>query len=386
MAAQRSARPLGVAAVLAAAAVVVTGCSGDPAPATPTRSPSSSAASPSTSTTPAAPPTSTPAVVRHTVATGLDVPWGIAVLPDGSALVSLRERARVVRITGAGQVSRVAATGADGTVPGVVPEGEGGLLGLALSPGFATDHRVYAYLTAASDNRIVRMTYQDGRLSAPTVVLAGIPKGSNHDGGRIAFGPDGMLYAGTGEGGQTSRAQDKKSLGGKILRITPDGKVPPGNPFPGSPVWSYGHRNVQGLAWDRAGHLYASEFGQNTWDELNRIVKGHNYGWPVVEGVGHRPGYTDPLRVWPTDQASPSGIAIVDDVVYMAALRGQRLWRIPLTANGTGTPQAELTGTYGRLRAVEPSPGGGLWVLTNNTARGEPRPGDDKLVELPLPR
>jgi glucose/arabinose dehydrogenase len=325
-------------------------------------------------------------VVRHTVATGLNVPWGLAVLPDGSALVSLREQARIVRITSGGRVSRVPSDRTDGRIDGVVPDGEGGLLGLALSPAFATDHLVYAYFTAANDNRIARMTYVGGRLSRPTVIFSGIPKGSNHDGGRIAFGPDGMLYAGTGEGGVTSRAQDKGSLGGKILRLTPTGKVPAGNPFGRSPVWTYGHRNVQGLAWDSDGNMYASEFGQDTWDELNLIVKGHNYGWPVVEGMGHRSGYTDPLRVWHTDQASPSGIAIVNDVVYLAALRGERLWQVPLTAKGTGTPRALLQGTYGRLRAVAASPDGGLWILTNNTARGTPRTGDDKLVEIPLPR
>jgi glucose/arabinose dehydrogenase len=324
-------------------------------------------------------------VVRHTVATGLNVPWGIAVLPDGSALVSLRDQARIVRITPGGQAGRVPTNRADRRIDGVVPGGEGGLLGIALSPTYATDHVVYAYFTAANDNRIARMTYLSGQLSRPTVIFSGIPKGSNHDGGRIAFGPDGMLYAGTGEGGVPGRAQDRHSLGGKILRLTADGKIPAGNPFERSPIWTYGHRNVQGLAWDSDGNMYASEFGQNTWDELNLIVKGHNYGWPVVEGIGHRSGYTDPLRVWHTDQASPSGIAIVHDVVYLAALRGERLWQIPLTANGTRTPRALLQGTYGRLRAVAAGPDGGLWILTNNTARGTPRAGDDKLVEIPIP-
>ena len=319
------------------------------------------------------------------------MPWGIAVLPDGSALVSLREKAKIVHITPGqgtqlGRVQAVPTSRADGTVPGVAPAGEGGLLGIALSPAFATDHLLYAYFTSTSDNRIARMRYADGRLSAPQVIFSGIPKGLIHNGGRIAFGPDGMLYAGTGEGGSGTRSQDRKSLGGKILRITPDGRVPNGNPFPGSPVWTYGHRNVQGLAWDSQSRMYASEFGQDTWDELNRIVAGHNYGWPVVEGIAHRAGFTDPLRQWPTSQASPSGITIVDDVVCMAALRGERLWRIPLTANGTGTPKALLNGTYGRLRAVVPAPDGGLWLLTDNTFRGTPRPGDDRLVEVPLPR
>jgi glucose/arabinose dehydrogenase len=371
---------------VSASCLVLAACSsGHAVDTTPTRATSAaSSTSTSTSTTPT-PSTAPPAVVQHTVATGLDVPWGIAVLPDGSVLISLRDRARIVRVTTAGQVSGVPTSRSDGAIPGVVPAGEGGLLGIALSPGFATDHLVYSYFTAAKDNRIARMTYTGGRLSAPSVIFTGIPKGSNHNGGRIAFGPDGMLYAGTGEGGVPGRAQNRNSLGGKILRLTPDGKVPAGNPFAGSPVWTYGHRNVQGLAWDSEGNMYASEFGQNTWDELNLIVKGHNYGWPVVEGIGHRAGYTDPLREWPTDQASPSGIAIVNDVVYMAALRGERLWRIPLTGKGTGTPKALLRGKLGRLRAVTQALDGGLLVLTNNTARGTPRAGDDKLVEIPLP-
>jgi glucose/arabinose dehydrogenase len=368
---------------------VVAACSSSTSP--PAHGPATPSASTSAPTpTGSSSSSATAAPVAHTVATGLDVPWGIAVLPDGSALVSLRQKARVVRIvpgagTAAGRVVAVPTSRADGTVPGVVPAGEGGLLGLALSPSFATDHLVYAYFTAADDNRIARMRFIDGRLSAPQVIFSGIPKGPIHNGGRIAFGPDGMLYAGTGEGGSSTRSQDRKSLGGKILRLTPDGKVPPGNPFPGSAVWTYGHRNVQGLAWDSSGRMYASEFGQDTWDELNRIVAGHDYGWPVVEGIAHRAGFTDPLREWHTDQASPSGITIVDNVVYMAALRGERLWRIPLTANGTGVPKATLVGTYGRLRAVVPAPDGGLWLLTNNTARGTPRPGDDKLVEIAVP-
>jgi glucose/arabinose dehydrogenase len=378
-------RALAVVAVGTLAGLVA-GCSGDSVDTTPSPTVATSSSGPSsTSASPTSAPTPTVRVVRHVVATGLDVPWGLAVLPDGSALVSLREQARIVRITAAGKVSRVPSSGPEGRVPGVVPAGEGGLLGLALSPGFATDHLVYAYFTAASDNRIARMTYTGGRLSAPDVIFSGIPKGPIHNGGRIAFGPDRMLYAGTGEGGERGRSQSRSSLGGKILRLTPAGKAAPGNPFAGSPVWTYGHRNVQGLAWDSNGNMYASEFGQDTWDELNLIVKGHNYGWPIVEGFGHRKGYTDPLRVWHTGDASPSGIAIIDDVVYMAALRGERLWRIPLTRNGTGAPHALLTGTFGRLRAVVAAPDGGLWLLTNNTARGTPRAGDDKLVEIPLP-
>src|SRR5205814_6662442 len=141
--------------------------------------------------------------------------------------------------------------------------------------------------------------------------------------GRLAFGPDGDLYVSTGDAEVGSRAQDKSSLGGKILRVTGDGKVPAGNPFPGSPVWSYGHRNVEGLAFDSAGRLWASEFGDQTWDELNLITKGGNYGWPVVEGKAPHPGFIEPKVQWHTDDASPSGLAILDDVAYLGALRGE---------------------------------------------------------------
>ena len=204
-------------------------------------------------------------VVAGTVATGLSAPWGVAFLPDGSALVTERDRADVVRVGTDGSVVPV------GTVPGVRPDGEGGLLGIALDPNFATEPWVYVYFTGENDNRIVRIKYADDELGALQVVLSGLAKAAIHDGGRIAFGPDGYLYAGIGDVGNGDLAQDLGSLNGKILRITTDGDPAPGNPFPGSPVYSYGHRNVQGLAWDSRDQLWATEFGQNTWDELNQI-------------------------------------------------------------------------------------------------------------------
>jgi glucose/arabinose dehydrogenase len=165
--------------------------------------------------------------------------------------------------------------------------------------------------------------------------------------------------------------------------MTPDGQVPADNPLPGSLVYSYGHRNPQGIAWAADGTLYASEFGQDTWDELNVIEPGGNYGWPVVEGVGE--GFVNPVATWATDEASPSGLAVTDEGVYLAGLRGERLWRVPLTADGVGTPQALLVGEYGRLRAVAVAPDGSLWVLTNNTdGRGTPRPGDDRILRVVL--
>jgi len=317
----------------------------------------------------------------QTIATGLNVPWGLAFLPDGTALVTLRDRAEVLHIA-----SR-ARTVSLGHVAGVKPAGEGGLLGIAVSPRFASDRAVFLYLTSAVDNRVIRMTFNGTSLRAGPVIVKGIPKANNHNGGRLAFGPDGYLYISTGDAGNRPSSQNKSSLGGKILRVTAAGAPAPGNPFPRSRVWSLGHRNVQGMAWSKAGAMYASEFGQNTWDELNRILPGRNYGWPIVEGIAHRAGFVDPLRQWHTSDASPSGIAIgADGALYMAALRGESLWRIPLDSKGrAGTPRRLLEGTYGRLRAAVSARDGRLWVVTNNTARGNPKPGDDRVIAFRLP-
>ncbi|CAM5679758.1 PQQ-dependent sugar dehydrogenase OS=Streptomyces tendae OX=1932 GN=GUR47_36570 PE=4 SV=1 [Streptomyces tendae] len=205
-----------------------------------------------------------------------------------------------------------------------------------------------------------------------------------HNGGRIAFGPDRMLYAGTGESGDTGLSQDKDSLGGKILRLTPDGEPVPGNPFPDSPVYSYGHRNVQGLAWDDRQRLFASEFGQDTWDELNAIKPGDNYGWPEAEGKGGGSGFHDPVAQWKTDDASPSGIAWAEGSVWMAGLRGERLWRIPLKGTeASADPQAFLEGEYGGLRSVASAGGDKLWLVTSNTdGRGDAKGDDDRVLEL----
>ncbi|GAB7190493.1 hypothetical protein NUM3379_11990 [Kineococcus sp. NUM-3379] len=313
------------------------------------------------------------------------MPWDVALLPDGAALVTLRDQARVLR-TGPGTVAAVPAPGPEGRVPDVAPDGEGGLLGIALSPGFAQDDEVYLYQTTREDNRVVRMTYRDGRLVNPEPVVTGIPKARVHNGGRIRFGPDGMLYIGTGDAASRGAAQDPENLGGKILRVTPDGEPAPDNPDPASPVWSRGHRNVQGIGWDSTGRMYAAEFGQDRFDELNLIRAGGNYGWPEVEGPGDGGGrFTAPLHSWETEEASPSGITVTADAVWLACLRGERLWRVPLTPDGaTGTPEPYLQEELGRLRAVEAAPDGSLWLLTSNTFRGELRPGDDRLLRLPL--
>ncbi|WP_406081438.1 PQQ-dependent sugar dehydrogenase [Micromonospora sp. NBC_00858] len=312
------------------------------------------------------------------IAQGFDVPWGLAFLPNGDALIAERNTGLVLQLTPGGGAPRQVYQ-----VPGVVAGGEGGLLGLAVSPHFAEDNLIYAYYTAEQDNRIVRFHLDGGE---PEVIFGGIAKGGNHNGGRIAFGPDGMLYVGTGDAGDTGRSQDPASPNGKILRLTPDGTPAPGNPTAGSPVYSLGHRNVQGLAWDSDGRLFAAELGQNELDEVNRIEPGHNYGWPQVEGDGDSDGgrYTNPVVTWPVSDASPSGIAIAGDTAYVAALRGQRLWAIPLNGDTAGDPSAQLVGRYGRLRTVQIAPDGALWVTTSNTdGHSDVRDGDDRILRFP---
>jgi glucose/arabinose dehydrogenase len=297
---------------------------------------------------------------------GLTLPWSTVFLPDGTAVISERDSALLKGVPAGASGSAETI----GKVPGVVPGGEGGLLGLALSPGFATDRYLYAYFTAQADNRVARIRLNDsnGRLSlgTPDVVFTGIPKASTHNGGRIRFGPDGFLYVGTGDSQRRDQPQDPKALGGKILRLTPEGQPAPGNPFGNNPVYSLGHRNVQGLDWDSAGRLWASEFGPDVDDELNLIVLGGNYGWPMATGAPHMAGFLDAKVVWPsTADSSPSGLAIVGTTAYLGALRGQRIWSVPLQGEFAGPPVAYFTNQYGRIRDISLAPDGRLWALTN---------------------
>ncbi|WP_025156567.1 PQQ-dependent sugar dehydrogenase [Leifsonia aquatica] len=379
---ERSARAA-VVAVALVALVTLVGCTpGSPPSSSAPVSPPAAQPRPTGTSSPVTAVPLRPAGDATVLETGLVAPWSVVPLPSGAALISERDSGLVRERLPQGGLRDV------GTVPGVVHAGEGGLLGLAVPPGPAPAH-LYAYETTAQDNRVVRMPLDgvpgDYTLGTSETVVSGLPKGTNHNGGRIAFGPDGMLYVTVGDAGTTSNAQDLASLGGKILRVSPDGRVPGDNPFPGSPVWSYGHRNPQGIGWDAHGTMWASEFGQNTWDELNIIRPGADYGWPVVEGIGSDPAYTDPVQQWRTSDASPSGLAVVGDTIFIAALRGERLWTVWSTAGGAPvTAEAFLDGTYGRLRDVV-ARGDRLWVLTNNTdGRGDPRSGDDRLLEVTL--
>lgn len=310
------------------------------------------------------------------VATGLEAPWSIAFLDD-TPLVSERDSARILELADDGAAREV------GVVTGVVTDGEAGLLGLAVDDAGG----LYVYSTADDGNRIQRydLAGEPGSLSLgePVTVVDGIPAASTHDGGRIAFGPDGMLYATTGDAAQPDLAQDLDSLAGKILRMTPDGAAPDDNPFPGSLVYSYGHRNPQGLAWTDDGTLFATEFGQNTWDELNVITAGANYGWPAVEGIADDDAYVDPVQQWTPAEASPSGMAHLDGTLLVANLRGEVLRAVPVDSPDTST---EVHTGDGRLRDVVAAPDGSAWFVTNNTdGRGSPGPDDDRILRLQDP-
>ncbi|MFI9818203.1 PQQ-dependent sugar dehydrogenase [Saccharothrix variisporea] len=297
------------------------------------------------------------------VTTETDLPWGLTTLPDGQVLFGRRDAFEVVRLD--------PATGAK-TVVGRVPnaagtDGEGGVLGLAVASDFTADPWLYVMHTSSTDNRVVRIRYTGGALTGtPQVLLTGIPRNKYHNGGRLRFGPDGTLYIATGDGQNGDWAQDRANLAGKVLRINRDGTIPADNPF-GTAVWSYGHRNPQGLAFDSQGRLWEQEFGNSIMDETNLIVRGGNYGWPQCEGTtGTCGGTVAPKRTYPVAEGSCSGVAVVRDVLYIACLRGQRLYRAEISGESLTNVQQYLTGTYGRLRTVEPSADGGLWLTTSN--------------------
>ena len=380
-----------LAALVSAVAIAAAGlaaCSddggdepGDTVTATPRSEPSRSE-SPSPSATASSPgKDTTPPKVVGTIATGLAAPWGIGFLPNGDAIVTERDTTKVLLLTSPSYDAREIGTIADAVGMGDLG-GEAGLLGVAVSPDFDSDHLLFFYYSTETENRIAKATLEDGVLGKPTTILDGIPHGQIHDGGRLAFGPDGYLYASTGETGDGELAQDKDTTAGKILRISTDGEAAPGNPIKGNPIWSYGHRNVQGLAFDDRDRLWASEFGQNRYDELNLITRGTNYGWPMVEGMGSGDSsLEDPQVVWDTDVASPSGLAWLDGDLWMASLKGERLWRVDVSGERARKATDFFVGEYGRMRTVVVAPDGNLWVTTSNTdGRGDPAADDDRIL------
>ncbi|GAB3922029.1 oxidoreductase [Microlunatus endophyticus] len=325
--------------------------------------------------------------VLRTLVKGQNVPWGLAKLSDNKIVYTERDTHLIRWVN--------VRTGTFHTIGKIKPArsdpsagGEGGLLGIAVDPQFSKTHVLYVYYSTAKDNRVARVHYYPNRapyhqLGRPHVIKAGIPHGLHHNGGQLRFSPGGMLYVTTGDAENTSLPQKKTSLGGKILRITRYGKPAPNNPFKGSSVWSYGHRNVQGLSWDPSGRLWASEFGDRKADELNLIKKGHNYGWPATQGKTSHKGYTSPVAQWGTEVDSPSGIAYTNNTIWMAALKGERLWRIPMHGAKAGTPKAFLVGKYGRIRGVLRLSPGKLLITTSNTdGRATPGRSDDRIIEV----
>ena len=315
------------------------------------------------------------------LATGLDVPWGMAFLPDGAALVTERDTARILRVGPESDAEGLKVTEVQ-RLSEAVNGGDGGLLGIAVSPDYETDRTAYVYYSTRKDNRIAKLELG----GTPQPILTGIPRSENGNGGQLAFGPDGFLYATTGDGtADGTQAPNAKSLGGKILRMTTDGRPAPGNPAKTSVIWSSGHRNVQGIAWDEAKRMYATESGQQDTGELNVIEKGKNYGWPAADGAGTDRKLADPLVTWPAEESSCSGVAVLDRLVAAACPVGKRVWLVSTTGNGTviGRPRDLLAGEYGRLRAIAAAPDGSLWVATSNQEDGgEPAPEDDRIIRL----
>ena len=327
----------------------------------------------------------------------LQIPWSLVFLPNGDALVSER-RGRIQRIPRGQNQPQLYIK-----IDEVAHVGDGGLMGLALHPQFTQHPFVYAmYSYRILDqlfNRVIRLRHHGDTGVFDRVVLDNIPGASVHIGGRIAFGPDGMLYVGTGDLWNQPIAQDLKSWAGKILRITPDGQIPKDNPFPDSPVFSYGHRVVQGLAWDpETGVMFNSEHGPSgEWpgvqarDEINIVEKGSNYGWPLVVGAPRIAEYRDPIAMWKEASVPPAGMTFFRGDLFVATLRCQALIRIRFIKDQDYEIDSIErwfardfgNGIYGRLRDVTVGPDGHLYVLTSNTdGRAELRPNDDKILRL----
>jgi glucose/arabinose dehydrogenase len=325
------------------------------------------------------------------LATDLNVPWAIDFAPDGR--IFFTERPGSVRVI---QDGRLLADPLISFPAPFVSEGEGGLLGLVLDPGFADNHYLYVYHTYREQgetyNRVLRLREEQNRASVDKVLIDKIPGSSIHNGGRIKVGPDNKLYITTGDASDPQLSQDPSSLAGKILRLNLDGSIPADNPFPGSPVYSWGHRNPQGIAWNPAnGQLYSSEHGSSAHDEINRIESGANYGWPVIRGDEQAAGMKSPLLHSGTTTWAPSGMTFVSKgpwkgQLLVANLRGQQLLRVILENDEVKDVIPLFPDQYGRIRDVKEGADGSLYVLTNNRdGRGNPAEDDDKIIRL-VPR
>jgi glucose/arabinose dehydrogenase len=369
------------AAVLAAVLALSTACSfGPPDPdeqGAPPNLPKPSAALPSGES----PNGGSQEIAVTVLAKNLEVPTSIGFLPDGTGLVTERDTGRILQVGPESDANGLAVTEVQ-RLKEVQASGDGGLLGIAVPANYAATKTIYVHYSTTSDNRIGKLQLK-GKLQP---IVTGIPRSPSANGGALAFGPDGFLYAGTGDGTATgTQAPDPKSLGGKILRMTVAGKPAPGNPSASSLVWASGLHNVQGLSFDKSKRLYASDNGQKKSGELNRIVKGKNYGWPKADGTGGDPKFTDPLFAWPVADSDCAGVAVLESTLATSCLLGKRVYLLGLTQTDAvlGFPQSVLTGEYGRLRAAVAAPDGSFWISTSNQEdAGDPTPDDDRLIRL----
>lgn len=315
------------------------------------------------------------------VTENLEIPWEVAFLSSGEMLVTERP-GRLLKIDQDKKVIEI---------ENVAHVGEGGLLGLVIHPDFSQNKWIYLYLTTRSGGRLVnqveRYRLEGATLTDKKVILNGIAGASNHDGGRIAFGPDGFLYITTGDAQQENLAQNINLLNGKILRVNDDGGIPEDNPF-GNAVYSYGHRNAQGLAWDSQGRLWATEHGRSGirsgLDEINLIEKGKNYGWPIVQGSQTKEGIVTPvLHSGENTTWAPSGAAFWEGSIFFGGLRGEALYEAKINPDNTVSLKTHLQNQFGRIRAVSLGPDGFLYITTSNRdGRGDIKEGDDKLIKI----
>ena len=314
-----------------------------------------------------------------TLASNLEIPWSLVFLPDGSVLVT--ERPGTVRLVDtSGKLSDPVLTISD-----VHHQSEGGLLGVTLSPNFADNKFVYFYYTYSGDenktlNRVVRYKFEGGIFSERMVIVDAIPGAPNHNGGRIKFGPDSYLYITAGDAQNPSLAQNTSALAGKILRVTEDGKQTPGNPF-NNLVYSWGHRNPQGLAWDKEGRLWATEHGNNAHDEVNLIKPGQNYGWPIIQGNQTGDNMVKSVIESGSDTWAPSGLAYLDGYLYFGGLRGRALYRARIEGEKLVDLRPFFKDELGRIRDVVIGPDKLLYITTSNRdGRGRPAEDDDKII------